>query len=170
MSEETKLVPCVGCAGLFPEMEGPTHRYMESTPGCWACYGEVLAREYSDYRYARVHPLTVDAYAVQHPGTPSPQSIQSVTVHLVSLCAILERDIELRQASKIIKKLTRFKDRFRWLTPPSSMGTMTVKDVHQAGNAEEHIALVKKWAKTAWNAWSNHHPAVREWYSAVNQS
>ena len=169
MTEDTQLVPCVGCSGLFRDIEGPTHRYMESSPGCWACFGEVLAREYSDYRYARVHSLTVDAYAVQHPGTPSPQSIQSVTVHLVSLCAILENDIKVNRASKLIKKLTRYKDRFRWLNPPSSMGMMTVKDVHKAVDAEEHISLVQKWAETAWSAWSDHHPAVREWYSAVRQ-
>lgn len=169
MTEENQLVPCVGCAGMFPDIEGATHRYIESSPGCWACYGEVLAREYSDYRYARVHQLTVDAYAVQHPGTPSPQSIQSVTLHLVSLCAILENDIKVSRASKLIKKLTRYKDRFRWITPPSSMGTMTVKDVHNAGDAEEHLFLVRKWAETAWSAWSDHHPVVREWYTAVRQ-
>ena len=66
-------------------MEGPTHRYMQSTPGCWAAFGRVLAREYEDQRYFEVHRLTVDAYAVQHPGIPGRQSIQSVAFHLVRL-------------------------------------------------------------------------------------
>ena len=39
------------------------------------------------------HQLTVDAYAIQHPGKPSAQSIQSVCVHLISLYASLEREI-----------------------------------------------------------------------------
>ena len=75
-------IPCIGCGALVPQQDGPTHRYMESSPGCWAIYCEVLAQEYSDIAFATAHRLTVDAYAVQHPGTPSPQSIQSIGVHL----------------------------------------------------------------------------------------
>jgi hypothetical protein len=55
---------------------------MESSPGCWQIYGEVLAREYSDAAFRSIHRLTVDSYAVQHPGQPTAQSIQSVCVHL----------------------------------------------------------------------------------------
>ena len=32
---------------------------MESSPACWAAYGEVLAREYSDPAYFQVHRLSV---------------------------------------------------------------------------------------------------------------
>lgn len=84
-------VGCFSCGALVPQTAGPTHRYMESSPGCWSVYGEVLVREYTDALYASLHRLTVDAYAVQHPGRPSPQSIQSVAVHLISLCLILDR-------------------------------------------------------------------------------
>ena len=41
-------VRCIRRGGLLPQMEGPTHRYMESSPGCWYAHGEVLSREYSD--------------------------------------------------------------------------------------------------------------------------
>jgi hypothetical protein len=61
-------IPCIGCHALFPDVDGPVHRYMESSPGCWASYGEVLVREYTEPSYFGVHRLTVDAYAVQHPG------------------------------------------------------------------------------------------------------
>jgi hypothetical protein len=70
---------------LVPDVEGPVHRYLESSPGCWRLYGEVLAREYSDLAFWAAHRLTVDSYAVQHPGRSSPQTIQSVCVHLLSL-------------------------------------------------------------------------------------
>lgn len=46
-------VACIGCGAMFADQEGPTHRYMESSPGCWAVYGEVVAREYSDLSYDR---------------------------------------------------------------------------------------------------------------------
>ena len=113
------LIVCIGCGGQFPEIDGPTHRYMESSPGCWACYGEVLAREYTDFQYQKVHRLTVDAYAVQHPGQPSPQSIQSVALHLISLCAIFEADVQMNEATKIIAQAAERKERFEWLAPPS---------------------------------------------------
>jgi len=56
--------------------DGPAHAYMLSSPGCWAAYGELLAREYSDSAYRRLHRLSVDAYALQHPGIDTPQSPQ----------------------------------------------------------------------------------------------
>lgn len=80
------LISCMWCSGAFPEVAGPTHKYMQSTPGCWAAFGRVLAREYGDQRYFAVHRLTVDAYAIQHPGIPSRQSIQSVS-HALMLSA-----------------------------------------------------------------------------------
>jgi hypothetical protein len=43
-----RLVPCLGCGGLFPDGDGPTHRHMESSRGCWAAFGELSAREYGD--------------------------------------------------------------------------------------------------------------------------
>lgn len=39
---------CFSCGGLYPNVDGPVHKYMDSSPGCWAIYGEVLAKEYSD--------------------------------------------------------------------------------------------------------------------------
>ena len=65
---------CFSCGAQVPDVEGPTHRYMLSSPGCWAVFGEVLAREYSNALYMKNHRLTVDAYAVQHPGKPSRQA------------------------------------------------------------------------------------------------
>jgi len=159
------LTACIGCGGRFPDIEGPTHRYMESTPGCWACFGDVLAREYSDLAYHRVHRLTVDAYAVQHPGQPSRQSIRSVALHAISLCAIFEKGIEMHDATAVIQHAASQKERFEWLSPPASMGALTIADVHQAADAAEHGRLVRRWAESAWTAWSAHHPTIRKWLS-----
>lgn len=84
------LLRCPGCGGLFAEVQGPTHRYMESSPGCWAAYGEAMARMYSDPAFFEYYRLAVDAYAVQHPGQPSRQSIHSVGVHLIRLHLLLD--------------------------------------------------------------------------------
>ena len=93
------LRKCFSCGGKFPDIDGPVHRYMDSSAGCWAVYGEVLAREYSDPSFFEVHRLTVDAYAVQHPGAKDRQSIQSVGVHLIRLCLFLERDLSPENAN-----------------------------------------------------------------------
>jgi hypothetical protein len=139
---------------------------MESSPGCWAVYGEVLAREYGDISYASLHRLTVDAYAVQHPGQPSPQSTQSVALHLMSLCLVLERGVEPARATRFLQTAAEPKGQFVWLAPPPFRGAITVHDVHGAGNAAEHRNLVRAWADSAWASWSPHHSTIRAWLAA----
>ena len=156
-------IPCPGCGGLFDDIQGPTHRYLESCPGCWAAYGEVLVREYSDPAYYSIHRLTVDSYAVQHPGQPSPQSIQSVAVHLISLCLVLEHDVDVQHATAAMQMAVKTKGRFVWLTPPASLGTVTVADVRAAQNAEQHKQQVYAWTKSAWQAWAPHHATIHGW-------
>ncbi len=163
MEIERTLIPCIGCGGLFPTVEGPTHRYMESSPGCWAAYGKVLAREYGDPAYYRVHRLTVNAYAVQHPGQPSPQSIQSVAVHLISLHLTFEQGVAADQATAAMKAAAKTKGRFRWLEPPPASGEITTADVRRAGSASAHVEMVWAWAEAAWAAWRPHHKTVRLW-------
>ena len=154
---------CDGCGGRFPAIEGPTHRYMHSSPGCWAIYGEVLAREYSDPAYRTVHRLTVDAYAAQHPGKPSPQSIRSVGFHLARLRLILECDLDMRLANEAMLAVSEGKAHFVWLAPPSVRGLFTIADVHGATTVERHVQLVREWAASVWAAWSSHHEIIRRW-------
>ena len=62
---------CASCGADTPTAPGGiTHRYLASSAGCWARYGEVLAHEYEHPALMHINPLTVDAYAVQHPGEP----------------------------------------------------------------------------------------------------
>lgn len=153
---------CPGCGADIPRVEGPVHRYMESSPSCWAAYGELLAREYCDPAYLAVHQLTVDTYAVQHPGHPSPQSIQSVAVHLISLYFVLELGLPHQKATAIIKHCADSM-RFTWLEPPASRGGITAFDVLQASTAKAHCDLVQRWAGEAWNAWSPHRGKIELW-------
>jgi hypothetical protein len=144
-------------------MDGPTHRYLESSPGCWHVYGQVLSREYSDLAFATLHRLTVDSYAVQHPGHPSPQTIQSIGLHLLSLHLVLERGLAASYATRIMAGATKTKERFFWLPPPTSLGAITVSDVVAATEPVEHEKRVRAWAESAWSAWAEHHATVRAW-------
>lgn len=153
---------CPGCGVLLPELEGPTHDYMESSPACWAIYGEVLAREYSDITYRAVHRLTVDAYAAQHPGGASPQAIQSVAAHLVSMHLMLELGYSASRATAVLHEAVE-RGGFEWLERPVTPGALTIAHVAEATTAMEHIERVHEWATSVWTAWSAHHPQVRSW-------
>lgn len=160
-------VRCGGCGELFPVIDGPTHPYILSSPGCWAAYGELLAREYQDPEYMKVHRLTVDAYAVQHPGVDTPQARNSVGIHLSRLCLILERGWSIDRANSAMAAITAKKHDYQWLTPPDSLGPVSVRQILSARTAQEHAAAVEQWARAVWSAWTPHHPVVRAWCAAT---
>jgi Family of unknown function (DUF5946) len=156
-------VRCFGCGGFFSEIDGPTHPYMESIAGCWHAYGEIMARQYLDPDYVEYYRFSVDAYAIQHPGKPSRQSIQSVGVHLIRLYLLLECDLEMNSANDVMKAASQIKQDFVWLQPPKSLGAITVADVARAKTNDELKSAATHWACTAWSAWSTHHHTVAEW-------
>lgn len=152
--------PCIGCGALVTVSDGPTHAYIGASPGCWQLYGEVLAKEYGEYRNPPVHRLTVDAYAAQHPGEPGRRSSQSVAVHLVGLHLILDRGFTPGRATRALGQLIDQLAPFPWLPPPADLGALTVLEVHAASNLDEHSERVEQWARSVWNAWSMHHQTV----------
>lgn len=154
---------CIGCGGLVPAITGPAHRYMESSPGCWQTYGEVLAREYSDPEFAAAHGRAVDAYAVQHPGQLSPQSIQSIGLHLVRLCLLLEHGFNDEAAGEATFVISRGKAKFHWLTPPRSMGEVTAIDVWKTEGASAHVQRVRGGQSPPGRLGSQHHDQIEEW-------
>lgn len=94
-------------------------------------YGEVLAREYGEYGYPEpTHKLTVDTYAVQHPGKPGLQANKSVNVHLMGLCCVLEPGMDGRQATQAIGLVMRRHPAFAWLEPPVPNGRITSSPFH----------------------------------------
>src|SRR5439155_5676888 len=114
------------------------------------------------------HRITVDAYAVQHPGQPSPQTIQSVALHLISLCLVLEGGYPMNLATAAMQASAKNKRRFVWLSPPESRGAITVADVLATTTALEHKSTVRRWAESAWGAWSLHQSTIREWLPKNN--
>jgi hypothetical protein len=157
----TPLVACVGCRGFVPDEDGPVHRYMTASPGCWRIYTELGAGAMPTTPRS---PLTVDAYAVTHPGVPGPQSTPSVWIHLVALCFVLERGWPVDQAIRLRRVGADAFDGWPWLDRPESMGEVTVVDVDRAVEAGDNAVAtehVKAWIDAAWGAWSIHHPSVR---------
>ena len=159
------LERCIGCGGEFLPQEGPVHRYMDSSPACWAAFGRVLAAEYANAHLMPVHRLSVDAYAVQHPGNASRQAIQSVGLHLARLHMQLERDMAPSIANTFMLEAARRKDSLPLLTPPRCFD-ITVARVAPAAGTREHAALVREWAQSAWQAWMHVHNFIRAWVAA----
>ena len=161
------LSPCPGCGARFPALEGPVHEYMESSPACWHAFGQVLAREYADPALFSIHRLSVDSYAVQHPGGTSRQAIQSVGVHLARLCLFLERGLTADEANAAMLRVGKIKASMHFLSRPPSLGAITVADVIVAPNVDQHARVVGEWARAAWEAWSEHHETIRTWARAA---
>ena len=156
-----------GCGVETPVVEGPTHKYMLSTAGCWEAYGRLLALEYGDAGRWETHRLAVDAYALQHPGVDGPQARNSVGIHLTRLALIVGRGWSLERANGAMAQITGKKFGFPWLTPPVRGAAVTVLDVLAAETAEEHMELVEAWARAVWMTWTVHHETVKEWLATI---
>ncbi len=155
--------PCPGCgAGYLPQVLDETHPYIGASPACWATFGEVLAREFGDVTFGRVHRNTVDVYAVQHPGSDDRRQRQSVALHLIGLCHWLEYEIEPERLDAITQRLADADRDWPWLDAPKDY-PMTVCDLLAARDGDEHSRLVRRWAEVTWTAWSIHHETVRAW-------
>jgi Family of unknown function (DUF5946) len=165
------LEPCVGCGAILPVMaDGPVHRYMDSSPACWAVFN-VLNDPARPLEFAPFNALIVDAYATQHPGvSTSPQAINSVAVHLMTLHGILERDFKIDQAMWLRQRPGRpgsieRHSRFHWLTPPSFANCLTVADVAAGETPQERSSMVEAWVKDVWKTWSEiHGDQVAMWF------
>lgn len=136
---------------------------MISSPACWRRYGELLAAEYSDNTLTPTHRLSVDTYAVQHPGDGSRRAIQSVGLHLARLALQLESPTMLPQETNdVMLRLGPRKSTLRLLTRPEKF-TMTVADVAPFIGTARHAEAVRSWAESAWRDWRQHHDYIRSW-------
>ena len=159
----SEITFCEGCQLQLPAIDGVHHPYMLSSPACWKIYNEVLAREYNNDNYRIANRLTVDAYALQHPGTDDRRAINSVNTHLASLYLIFEKNYGYNDATIMMSRiLEKYKTQFIYLKPPKDLGNLTIYDVWKAKNAEEHIDIVKQWAKNIWDAWGEYHKYIAQ--------
>jgi hypothetical protein len=134
--------------------------------GCLRLYEDVLAREYGDQRYFKVHRLTVDAYCLQHPERYM-VSGKSFVVHLIRMHIALEanNDAHLNEVLRkwIDNKVTIEKP----ATLPSKRGGLTITYIHSASTPEEHSVRVCEWAGDVWNSWKEHHALARQLLAAA---
>ena len=157
---------CYICHAKVPDIDGPVceNTYLPQSPGCWQLYTDVLAKEFGEWKYPDIHRLTVDCYAAQHPTKePNPKSAQSVTVHLLAIYLALEKQLPATLITKKIGEVVnKNKGGFQWMNPPENLGNITITNIHDAKDLNEHIELVTKWAHSIWEAWKGIQPFIRE--------
>ena len=154
---------CPGCGLTAPESAGPIPEEHSASAACWAVYGQVLARSYTDPGCRAVHQMVVDAYAAQHAGGTSRREVQSVGLCLMTLCLFVEDGVDPAQGPALHKQMVTHRPDFTWLAPPHQRGLMTVADVLSAHDADEHCRLVREWGRQVWQAWARHHATIRAW-------
>jgi Family of unknown function (DUF5946) len=136
---------------------------------CRAVFDELLAREFGDYRYARLHRLTVDTYALQHPEQFM-RSAKSFAAHLTGMCAALETEEAAAINRSVQQWLNGVKSLERPLdVPPGKRGTVTVVYAHEAAEPAEYLKRVQEWARSAWAAWASHHDIARRWIALARK-
>jgi hypothetical protein len=157
---------CPGCGVVLPCHAGPTHAYMDASPACLRLYGRATSLSWGQRDGLPLLRLVVDAYGAQHPGARGIRSIQSIAVHLMGLCMVLERGAHGEP------RLLPARDRqppprarldLHWLEPPRPIGTLTIQGPVEAAGGVEHAVLVEAWAREVWAAWEPHHATVRDW-------
>lgn len=128
--------------------------------GCLKLFEEVIAREFSDYRYGRVHRLTVDAYSLQHPDKYM-RSGKSFAAHLTGMRAAMESEDALTLNQTVQKWLSTNPKVEKPARLPARRGDLNVTYVHGAEDADEHVKRVREWARDVWGAWAEHHDLAR---------
>ncbi len=159
---------CPGCGVSAPTAGGLAPVENRASAGCYALYGQLIARDYSNPEYYRLaHQVIVDAYAAQHAGGTSRREIQTVALCLMTLCLFVEGGVPPAQGPALHKRMVAQRPDFTWLQPPAMRGLMTVAEVLIAHTAEEHAHLAVQWGTQVWQAWKPHHATIRAWNTAV---
>ncbi|HYI42034.1 MAG TPA: DUF5946 family protein [Sphingomicrobium sp.] len=159
---------CPGCGSELPALDGPTHAYMTSSPACWHAFGLVLEREYSSPELMKVHRLTVDAWAAQHPGDGSRRAIQSVGLHLARLMIQLEEGLSGDEANAAMLRFANRKSTLPELAPPAAF-SITVDRIVDATGPSEHRQAVRRWAEATWADWAHQHQFIRDWAAGTQE-
>jgi hypothetical protein len=176
------LSPCPGCGALFPEIEGPTHRYVGASAGCWALFNrtvttgesgtaDLVAQSEIPGIPVRVpalgdmpllEALIGDAYGVQHHGGESPQAIQSVAVHLLNIHGILSG--RTTQPRWPIGRALRTRGVFHKLEPPAPGSALTIRHLCPGGGVAVPVTR-GQYVVSVYEAWmALHRSTVEQWY------
>ncbi len=139
----------------------------KSNQKCKEIFDIIIATEFSDFRYAKFHRLTVDTYSLQHPD-PYLISAKSFAAHLTGMCCAREYDND-RNLLRILQQWLNGKKQLEKPKLLDNLGSLTISYVVSAGDGTEHAKLVKEWAENVWDAYALYHNLAREWTETAKQ-
>ena len=173
------LQPCPGCGALYPPSDGPTHRYLGASAGCFALFSwymvgnpdasGMLAESRIPPMAGAIPPaepsldmLIGDAYGVQHHGEESPQAIQSVAVHFLDLHGVITG--QTKTPGWAINRALRTKGVFHKLAPPSQGSALTIRHLFPGGGVSAPITR-SQYVRSVYDTWmALHGTTVALWY------
>ena len=168
IQEVATKIPCKQCGAVVPDIDGPVHAYVPSAPGCWAAFGALRADEMLRFPGSEANNLVVDAYMAQHPGDGADRrDRQSVFIHLVSLCAVIERGASPSRSPDLLRAVLARHTDFQVLGRARGPGSLTVLSATDSTSVEEHDARVRAWAGSVWESWREQHLTIRAFLDAV---
>lgn len=150
---------CAGCGLVVPG----------GTEGCRLVFEGLLARDFGDVSYFRVHRMMVDTYCLQHPDD-SCASAKSLAAHLTGLCWLLERGGSGAVGSEPLRRWLNGSPRLDRPDVPSFRGAITVEAARDAADAGAYAREVERWARSTWEAYADLHPLARAWIGQALES
>lgn len=160
--------PCPGCGSVAASSGAAPPPTLDASAGCWARYGQLLARSYADPHRRGVHQLVVDSYVAQHPvAGGEPKHVRQLALCLMTLQLFVEEGHDVAHGPHLHKRMVANLPPMRALDPPGDRGATTVLDVLAAEDATDHHRLVRAWAREVWQAWDAHHDTVRAWNASA---
>ena len=144
---------CIGC-GLVIE---------QGTAGCRARFDSLLARDFGNALYFRMHRKMVDTYALQHPDDFC-ASAKSLAAHLAGLSWFIDNPAASAAIGPdaLHKWLSGRKDLGR-PELPTFRGTVTIGDIDMDSDPVEYGRAIDRWARSTWDAYSPLHATARDW-------
>lgn len=168
------LETCPDCGVVLPPVleSGAKHRYIGASASCWALFSNLLNAGEPPMAPGRLNPILLDAYCVQHHGTPSPQAINSVAVHALVLHGVFVAGVRpdnalwIRQRALRDSADSRKHERFHWLSPPDPAKMLAIVDIANAETASARSAQLQVYVLSIWAAWSElHGTMLAQWYA-----
>ena len=120
------------------------------------------------FGYTPAHQLRLDSYMAQHPGDGSDRrDRQSVLVHLVSLCALLESKRRPERADYIRALVVDHFPDPPHLTRSSGPGELTVLYLLDAGDRSDYEKRARAWGQAVWESWAEQHSLIHDALATV---
>lgn len=176
------LVACPGCGTRYPPHDGPLHRYIGASAACWSVYGALLVGEAPEASLLeRSKPATLgspivphgvpehaaellaDAYAAQHHGDHSPQAVQSVAVHLLTLHAVLRTGASAAGAVWARGRALRTRGVFHPLQPPPLGAALGIRHLYPGVTGGPYTRA--QYVASVFDAWERLHAGtIGAWF------